>query len=176
MDDGNLFITPWWARNGAISQGHYETLNGHFCLDIVHRTVKNSRGKTWECGIVRLCPVSLFQTIVIEQVIEDKSKSTAVEPPHMCMHPPPPPHPTSTRTHARLVLVNTAIRLRALNEEPTTTTRDRSADDVLDRPPGESRLHTLIGNWNDHWLLDAKVLRHTDAAGNLAWTYNTDHT
>ena len=88
---------------------------------------------------------------------------------------------THTHTHTRLVLVlvDTAIRSRVLNEEATTTTRDRSTDDVLDHPPGESsesRLHTQTGNWNDHWLLDAKVLRRTDAAGNLAWTYNTDHT
>ena len=86
---------------------------------------------------------------------------------------------THAHTHTHLVLVNTAIRSRVLNEETTTTTRDRSADDVLDRPPGESsesRLHIQTGNWNDHWLLDAKVLRHTDAAGNLAWTYSTDHT
>ena len=85
-----------------------------------------------------------------------------------------------THTHLVLVLililVNTAIRSRVLNEE-VTTTRDRSADDVLDCPLGESsesRLHTPTGN--DHWLLDAKLLWRTDAAGNLAWTCNIDHT
>ena len=82
---------------------------------------------------------------------------------------------THTHTHVVLVLVNTTIRSRVLNEEATTR-RDKSADGVFDHPLCESRLHSQTENWNDHWLLDTQLLRHTYATGNFALTNNTGHT